>query len=203
MTTLENVNWDGRIRAVGCRPSETARAIPAVRVRYAPKHTIKPIVLAELAKRRQWSARSLKLAIAAAIERHTISGRDCAAVLGLEESVLSRSLCWELDVINISYVAEKLGYTARGPADMPTFMLREGPPKKFETVHRDQVLDMLRKAVRAAGSKHEYALRGGGVGMGTSGLAAAVRGQAEIPARFLEPIGIARRNGAFVREVQS
>jgi len=77
---------------------------------------------------------------------------------------------------------------------------REGPPPQYETVPRDQIVDMLRQAVKAAGSKLEYALRSGGISMCTSGLAAAVRGKAEIPSRYRAPLGIARRNGEFVRE---
>jgi len=117
LTYLGNVRCDGRMRAAGCSPKEMLAAVPAARVRHAPKKQIVPLILAALSKRRQWSPRSMKLAISAVIEHHHIQSRDFAAVIGMEESALLRALVWELDVANVGYLAAFLGYEPRGPQD--------------------------------------------------------------------------------------
>ena len=201
MTYIDNVRYCGRIRAAGCRLQDVRTMIPDEPVRHCPTGEIVKLILEALSRRRQWSPRSMKLAIAATMRRHHILGHDLAGAIGMEESMVSKALVWELDVVNIARLAERLGYEPRGPEDFPTFVKREGPAPQYETVPRDQVVDMLRHAVRVAG-KSAYALRAGGISADLSGLSAAVRGEKEIPTRFLEPIGIERRGSEFVREVR-
>lgn len=198
----QNIRICGRIRAAGCRPQDTTSIVPEDSVRPAPLGEILPLILETLAHRRQWSPRSMKLAIGATIKRHRIRPTDFAGVIGMEETSVSKAIVWELDTLNIGYLADRLGFTPRGPQDFPVFVKREGPAPRYETVPGDQVVDMLRQAVRAAGTS-AYALRAGGISADPSGLSAAVRGETAIPTRFLAPLGIERRGGEFVREVRS
>jgi hypothetical protein len=114
VTYLENYRSDGRLRAAGTSLKELRAEGRERRRKIAPKDKAKPLLLAALAKRPQWSPREMKLAIAAAVERHHIRMGHLAAAVGLEESALSRALCLELDMLNIGYLAAASGYEAKG-----------------------------------------------------------------------------------------
>ena len=114
MTYLENYRSDGRLRAAGTSLKELRAEVRERRRKLAPKDMAKPLVLAALSKRRQWSPREMKMAIAAAVERHHIPMNHLAVAVGMEESALSRALCWGLDTLNIGYLAAGLGYEAKG-----------------------------------------------------------------------------------------
>jgi hypothetical protein len=124
-------------------------------------------------------------------------------VLGINQTAMSRAIGWELEISSISRVAAALGYVAHGPVGQPVFRLRPlFLSRKFETVPRDEVVRMLRDAVRKVGTTG-YALRYGGISACTTGLRPALRGECEIPERYLSPLKVMRRDGEFVREVTS
>ena len=164
---------------------------------------MKHLILAELAKKSRYSPRSMKLAIIAAIDRHRIFEGHFAKAIGLDDAAISRGLHWELDTRNIGYIAAALGYEARGSYAV-VYVKRTAPPPALEVVPPAEVLELLRKAVRRAGSLANYALRCAGVAMCTKNLRAIMSGKMPIGARYLTPLGITRRpDGTFVREVAS
>jgi len=56
----------------------------------------------------------MKMAINAAISRHRLNETYLGKILGIDESAISRGLHWELDTLNIAYIAAALGYEPRG-----------------------------------------------------------------------------------------
>jgi hypothetical protein len=82
----------------------------------------------------------MKLAIDRVMRSHDIEDRALAAAIDPEESAVCRAIRWELDVLNISHLAAKLGFGYRGPQDQPVFV-RE--------VHADCVRPLMTEGVHA------------------------------------------------------
>jgi hypothetical protein len=112
----------GRLRAAGCRPSEKNAIVPERLIPPASKDSILPILADTLSRRRQWPARSLKLAIARPMTQHRIDGRALGAAVGMHEAAVCRAITWEGDTLNASYLAAKLGLAVRGLPEAPVFI---------------------------------------------------------------------------------
>lgn len=118
----DDLRISGRIRAAGCHLNEESAIEPEEQVLPASKDSIVPILANTIARRRQWSARSLKLAIRSAMECHRIDGHAVAAALDMHVSAFSRAVTLELDTLNASHLAVRLGLAVRGPPEMPVFV---------------------------------------------------------------------------------
>lgn len=112
----------GRIRAAGCRPTDEQTIIPEECIKPLPKDSIVPLITETHSRQRQRSPRSLKLAMRDVMEHHRIDGRAAAKVLGMDVSAFSPAVTLELDTLNASYLAEKLGLAVRGAPEMPMFV---------------------------------------------------------------------------------
>jgi hypothetical protein len=196
----DTVRSDGRLRIAGCTHRELNALAPEIKRPKISNDAIKQLLLAELSKQAVWSPRSFKLAISRVTKRHDFPELSITPVVGMDKTAVWRALNWELDTINIGYLAAALGYEIN--TSPITFKLRAPSSKAIETIPPAEVLKTFRAAVKAAGSRSNYALRCDGLGMCTRDLASAILGTKPIPARYLTPLGIKRQpDGVFVREV--
>ncbi len=147
------VRPDGRRWAAGCSPRNQTLVVPEDDTRPPPKRRYRPILRAVLAARRQWTPRAMKLALGRALRENYIDQATLGRHIGLNETAMNRAIHCELETIYIGVVAATLGYEPHGPCDQPEFRRRPlSAARRYETVPKDEVVKMLRDAMRSSGA---------------------------------------------------